>query len=60
MVKGLPTLVRPLAGVTLALLASTSFSHAQDAGLKIGAVIPLTGTYGSYGKALSGAMNIAV
>ncbi|MGA0565594.1 ABC transporter substrate-binding protein [Ancylobacter sp. VNQ12] len=60
MVKGLPKLARKLAGIALSMLSSTSLSHAQDAGLKIGAVIPLTGTYGSYGKALTGAMNIAV
>lgn len=35
-------------------------AHAGKDGLVIGAVIPLTGTYGSYGKGLSTGINIAV
>jgi branched-chain amino acid transport system substrate-binding protein len=51
-------LARPITGALL--LAMGGVAHAEDAALKIGAVIPLTGTYGSYGKGLSAAMNIAL
>jgi len=51
---------RPLLAAVLLLATSSHLAHAQEDGLKIGAVIPLTGTYGSYGKGLSSAMNIAL
>lgn len=43
-----------------AALGVPADARADDDGLVIGAVIPLTGTYGSYGAGLSAAMNIAV
>lgn len=47
-----------LAAATLAV-APLGTALAEDA-LKVGAVIPLTGTYGSYGKGLAAGMKIAL